>query len=87
MDHADSRRTTQVAFYRMNTAEPDGHADLFVVNTDGTGERLVSGIGIDLGTPVPGGRFDIYTVELDGTDLAQLTNTPDATEEFAVWAP
>ena len=32
-------------------------------------------------------QADIYGMRLDGSGLVQLTDTPDAKEEMAVWAP
>ncbi len=86
----------EIVFY---SEQPDGKADLFVTEADGTGLRRVLETPYDEGGPAfsPDGRqiafdtdrdgnFEIYVVGVDGSGLSRVTNHPGR-DVAPAWAP
>ena len=85
-----------IAYY---SEQPDGKADLFVMQADGTGARAILQTPFDEGGPAfsPDGRqiafdtdrdgnFEIYVVNLDGGGLRRVTNHPGR-DVAPAWSP
>src|SRR3989441_8916839 len=91
---------TQIAFTRdSNVIDVYDHADVYVMNLDGTGlTNLTHTIGLDAqptwspdGARIAfqsdrGGDADIYVMNADGSNLRNLTNAPG--DDYApIWSP
>jgi len=87
---------SQIVFY---SEQPNGQADLFVMDADGSRPRRVLETPSDEGAPAfspdgqqiafdtdRDGNYEIYVVNVSGTDLRRITNNP-ARDVAPAWAP
>lgn len=76
--------STTNAFPNINLTN-DGSAGVMNVNPDISPDGQV--VVFARSTPTSNGMFDLYTINIDGTNLTQLTNTPNFTENRPSWSP
>lgn len=87
---------TEIAYF---SEQPDGNADLFVMNADGTRVRRLTETADDEGGPAfspdgssvafdtdRDGNFEIYVVGADGTGLRRVTDHPGR-DVAPAWSP
>jgi eukaryotic-like serine/threonine-protein kinase len=89
-------RPSQIVFQ----SDRDGDYEIFIMNSDGTGQRPLTNNSSDDNFPVVSadgtqvlfqsnrdGNWELYVMNSDGSQQRRLTNTPDSTERLATWSP
>ena len=88
-----------VAFTRWNTSQNGSLGSLWLINVDGSGERMIHDNVRNPRTPVwspdgsqiaftsdRSGNFDLYIMDVDGTNVVQLTDEPGL-DDAGAWSP